>query len=62
MKNYKLLQIIALTIFFIGAILAVYGRESNNGEFGKTAFYGNVILTVGLLSIAVFYYLKRKNK
>lgn len=61
-KNYNLFQVTALTIVIIGLILAVYGRETNEGEFGKIAFYGNIILSIGLLLSAIVYYLKKKNK
>ena len=61
-KNYNLIQIIALIILIIGAILVVYGRENNEGGFSKIAFYGNIISSIGLLLSAITYYLKKKNK
>ena len=61
-KNYNLIQVTALIIVIIGAILAVYGRETNKREFGEIAFYGNIILSIGLLLSAIVYYFKKKNK
>lgn len=59
MKKSKLLNIISIVLSVIGVILAIYGRESEN-KFGDLAFYGTIILVVGLLVYAASHYMKKK--